>query len=141
MRKKHVSSFSLLVLFVVLVFSCKKETAPTSHEEYLSSQGVSKTKPPTAINSGVFAAGLNNPRELKFGPDGNLYVAEAGVGGTISSVGFSCQQAPPPFGPYFGSPTGGRVSKIDMTGFRTTVTTNLPTALSSIDDILGPTDV
>jgi len=29
-----------------------------------------------SANVSVFASGFNNPRGLKFGPDGNLYVAE-----------------------------------------------------------------
>ena len=32
----------------------------------------------------VVASGLNNPRGLNFAPDGSLYVAEAGTGGSIS---------------------------------------------------------
>ena len=67
----------------------------------------------------VFATGLNNPRGLKFGPDGNLYVAEGGIGGANSTEG-CCEQVIPPVGPYTGSATGSRISKIDANGNRTT---------------------
>src|SRR5215217_7677662 len=140
MYKKHLSVFLLFVFFVVFVFSCKKETSSNNTAiSESSSQSANKVKPPTATKS-IYVTGLNDPRGLKFGPDGNLYVAEAGVGGTISSATFHCEQAPPPFGPYFGSPTGGRVSKI-VGGVRTTVTTQLPTAISSIQDKFGAADV
>src|ERR1700733_15241476 len=70
-------------------------------------------------NVTVFATGLNNPRGLKFGPDGFLYVAEGGAGGSASTVGL-CDQVVPPIGPYTGGFTA-RISKIAPDGTRTTV--------------------
>src|SRR5437879_9500565 len=86
--------------------------------------------PPTTGSGAVsdFATGLNNPRGLKFGPDGNLYVAEGGTGGANSTA---CTQVIPPIGPYTGSQTGGRISRIDAQGVRTTVTDTFPSDQTS----------
>src|SRR6516164_11393805 len=84
---------------------------------------------PTLPGVTVVASGLNNPRGLAFGPDGALYVAEGGTGGTASTVG-QCTQVVPPVGPYTGGFTS-RISKIDPTGARTTVAGNLPSSQTS----------
>jgi len=79
----------------------------------------------------VFASGFNNPRGLKFGPDGNLYVAEGGLGGSDSTAG-QCDQVVPPVGPYTGSTNdsvmGGRISKVDSSGNVSTVVDSLPSS-------------
>jgi hypothetical protein len=133
--------FPLLIpaCLCLLVLSCKKEVNQETTESATSS-AASKKKATQAPTMTVFATGLNNPRGLKFGDDGYLYVAEAGVGGTQSTAG-QCPQIPAPMGPYTGSPDGGRVSKIDMSGNRTTVSSQLPSSQSATGDIEGPADV
>jgi hypothetical protein len=89
----------------------------------------------------VFATGLDNPRGLKFGPDGSLYVAEGGQGGTESTVG-QCEQVPE-VGPYTGGMTA-RISKINEKGERTTVVDHLPSSQTNAEtggEISGVSDV
>jgi hypothetical protein len=90
-------------------------------------------------NATVYASGLEGPRGLKFGPDGLLYVAEAGTGGTISTIG-SCTQVIPPIGPYLGG-NAARISKIDHSGNVTTVVSGLPSSLAAQGDMQGVADV
>lgn len=93
----------------------------------------------------VVAAGLEGPRGLRFGPDGDLYVAEAGTGGTNSTIG-QCTQVPgPPGGP--GPDTGGltaRISKISPSGKVTTVASGFPSVTigpNGVNGTIGVADV
>jgi hypothetical protein len=90
-------------------------------------------------NATVYASGLEGPRGLAFGPDGSLYVAEAGLGGKTSTIG-TCVQVPAPIGPYTGGTTA-RISKIDTSGNRTTLSMGLPSAIDSAGNTLGVADV
>ena len=85
---------------------------------------------PTVSVSVFVNSGLNNPRGLRFGPDGYLYVAEGGTGGSNQTTEQQCMQVPGA-GPYKGSPTGGRISRIDAAGNRTTVTDTFPSSQTS----------
>lgn len=88
----------------------------------------------------VYASGLNGPRGLRFGPDGALYVAEAGTGGSNATVSSECQQVPGPIGPYTGGKTG-TISKITSDGTQTIVASGFPSAKSSASTFLGVADV
>lgn len=96
-------------------------------------------QPPLPANATVYAKGLEGPRGLRFGPDGNLYVAEAGLGGTIST-GTACTQVIPPVGPYTGGLTA-RISMVTRDGTVSTVTSRMPSAQDAMGDLLGVADI
>jgi len=131
MKRKHYLSFTAVIIIFGFFSSCKKngpELCNCSPDNLV-------------ISSSVFSTGFNNPRGLKFGPDGNLYVAEGGVGGTNLTT---CTQVIPPVGPYTGSRTGSRISRIGNDGIRTTFVDNLPssqTSPASGSDVQGVGDV
>src|SRR4029453_11437874 len=114
---------SFLLIALALAWSVPSWTARAA-------DAVDEVALPAASTVSVFSPGLNNPRGLKFGPDGFLYVAEGGTGGLNSTDG-TCDQVVPPVGPYTANVTGARISKIGPHGFRTTVVDNLPSSQTS----------
>jgi len=93
----------------------------------------------TPVAPQVIVSGLEYPRGFAFGPDGAIYLAEAGTpaGNTMTTVGL-CPQVG------FGASLGGftsRISRITLAGERTTVADHLPSARNVLGDVEGVADI
>jgi streptogramin lyase len=90
----------------------------------------------------IYATGFTNPRGLTFGPDGNLYVAEAGVGGgqTPADIDPGCPVNVNIYSPYTAG-YSGRVTRVLADGTTQTVADNLPSMTDNFGGSYGPTDV
>ena len=108
---------------VFAVFLSTALLVATTHA--VGARGSGPDAPQSAVST--YASLLNNPRGLTFGPEGNLYVAEGGSGGSATTTTDDCEQVNFPVGPYSGGFTS-RISKIDSNQVRTTVADGLPSS-------------
>lgn len=90
----------------------------------------------------TYATGLTNPRGLAFGPDGHLYVAEAGVGGgqVPADIDPGCPTNVNIYSPYTAG-YSGRVTRVLADGTTEIVADNLPSMTDAYGGSYGPTDV
>jgi hypothetical protein len=147
---RRIIPLSFVAAPLVVLTACESRTpseagtTPAAIGASYSRSGEQGSDANAARRSTVVATGLTNPRGIAFGDNGAIYVAEAGLGGPVTTVGQCQQVAPPPLGPGpFLSGRTGRISRIDARGNRTTVVDRLPSSANSLPshDVVGVADL
>lgn len=138
MKKRSINILFFFLLPTLVFYSCNDDAVIPTNANINNSEIIEK-KQTDNVTVSVFATGLNSPRGLQFGSDGYLYIAEAGLGGDISTLG-QCDQVIPPIGPYLGG-NNARILKISSSGTVSIVVDNLPSAQNALGDRLGVADI
>lgn len=135
MKNFNFKTGVLLLVSLFLLVSCGKdnELINPSGQDNPSMEKKASIKPTVT----TLASGFAYPRGLEFGPDGYLYVALAGMGGTTPA---SCEDVIAPVGPYYGGNTASIV-KISPAGEVTTVASGLPSQVNALGFTSGVADI
>ena len=131
-RHQFLSGIAVLVAFAA--------TAVTAHSATDADEKAELGRSGGAVTE--FAAGLTNPRHLRFGPDGFLYVAEAGIRGQPPGDDLSArgQHVLGSRGPTWRASAAGSPES-RPNGTRETVADGLPSVHDGLGDSLGPSDL
>lgn len=99
-RMQKLAALTLVIVLLAVMVpaaAASAPAAPSGPTAMARLRALAGAEAPTiSPNLQVVAAGLDNPRHLTFGPDGALYVTEAGVGGpgpdycAVGPEGFVC---------------------------------------------------
>ena len=141
MKRKSTFCYVTLAIFLTFFVSCSQDDGIVDQSTLkgASVHGNIHADKKGNVNVTVteFASNIAYPRGIKFGPDGDLYVATAGTGGSTTTT---CVQVIPPVGPYAGGNTAS-ILKISPEGDVTTVADQLPSDINAMGFTMGVADV
>lgn len=134
---RTLSKLATVLTGLLLANGCAADTDEVSEQ----TSEVRRPRPPRAPDVETYATGLTNPRGLVFGPDGSLYVAQAGTGGTSTTPDTpDCPAIVNIYSPYT-SGFSGSVVRIRPNGTKQVVASGLPSMTDAYGGSYGPTDL
>ena len=143
----HRHRFAAAIAALVLVTACgggggeRRASTEGTRATALSAERSHGSKPTGSVGVTTYATGLTSPRGLAFGPGGDLYVAEAGTGGSLAPLGTAdCPTNINIYSPYTAG-YSGRVLRLRPDGSKQTVADGLPSMTDAYGGNYGPTDL